>query len=279
VITNIQFDHQKWLGQSRAEIAAEKAGIVKPGVPVLTAADAPEALAVIERVARERGATLIRVGMGDWPPPGVPEPIRLPLHGAHQRVNAALAVATVKALQRAIPVSAAAIRRGLEEVEWSGRMQVVERSDGRRFVLDGAHNVAGMEALRQTLEVEFPGCRPTFILGILEDKDWVAMCQEVAGLAERVIAVPVRSERSADPAQLVEACGRARAGLRAETCPGLREAFRVTESDPLVVVAGSLYLVGEAIARLRLAPQSGRSEFGLNEWSGSGDGVSDGKRF
>ena len=150
VITNIALDHQQWLGDTLGKIAAEKAGIIKPGVPVITAADEAEALAVIERAAREKNAPLIKVeqasrlfGAGETP--------ALPLLGSHQQLNAALALATVEALQDKISVSDAAIHNGLATVDWPGRLQLVTRPSGQKILLDGAHNVAGAKVLREAL--------------------------------------------------------------------------------------------------------------------------------
>src|SRR5206468_7619334 len=153
VITNVQFDHEQWLGNTRAEIAAEKAGIIKPGVPVITATDAPEALVVVEQTAREKNAPLTRVGQASRLSLAA-ETAALPLLGEHQKLNAALAIATVRALQNRIPVSNDAIRIGLETLQWPGRLQLVRTKTGQTILLDGAHNVAGTEALRDALRSE-----------------------------------------------------------------------------------------------------------------------------
>ncbi len=164
VITNIQFDHQEWLGDTLEKIAAEKAGIIKTGVPVITSVEEPEAMAVIEKAAREKNAPLVNFKSWEgWraavpnqnqsgSPTRRPSPIaKLPLPGEHQKLNAALALATVETLQGAIPVSDPAVRTGLETVSWPGRLQRVALPNGRRFLLDGAHNVAGAKALREAM--------------------------------------------------------------------------------------------------------------------------------
>src|SRR6185369_4925999 len=161
-ITNIGFDHEQWLGETLAQIAAEKAGIIKPAVPVVTTAEGPEALEVIERTAREQNAPFSSVGQASRLSPSsktLPSEFKfergaapvLPLLGQHQRRNAALAVATVEALQGKILVSNDAIRVGLETVRWPGRLQLVKTGAGQTILLDGAHNVAGAEALRGAL--------------------------------------------------------------------------------------------------------------------------------
>ncbi|PYJ98095.1 MAG: bifunctional folylpolyglutamate synthase/dihydrofolate synthase, partial [Verrucomicrobia bacterium] len=136
VITNIQFDHQEWLGDTLAKIAYEKAGIIKPGVPVVTATDAPEALEVIVKTAREKNARLTKVGQASSLSLAT-RTAALPLPGEHQRLNAALAIATVEVARDKIPVSDDAIRIGLETVEWPGRLQLVKMKSGQTFLLDG----------------------------------------------------------------------------------------------------------------------------------------------
>ncbi len=269
LITNIQFDHQKWLGSTRTEIAAEKAGIIKPGVPVLTTTDDPDALAVIERTAREKQAPLTVLGpervKREWP---ADRP--LALLGEHQKVNAALALAAVEVLATQIPVSAAAGRQGLGSVRWPGRLQKVELPGGRVALLDGAHNPAGAETLRAALAQYYPGERPALILGILQDKDWAAMCETLAPLASRLLLVPVKSERSAPPEALQATCQKAAPGVPLTVCHSLGEALAGSENDPFRLVAGSLYLVGEALELLHVSPANGREERGLNEWGPGG---------
>lgn len=266
VITNIGFDHQQWLGSTLAAIAAEKAGIIKPGVPVLTATDAPEALAVIERTARERGAPLTVLGPEASLPPELAA-VDLPLPGTHQLRNAALAVATVQALQNKIPVNREAIARGLSTVQWPGRLQVVTRPGGQRVVLDAAHNPAGVEALVAALQTRYPNQRLALVLGILRDKDWATMCERLAPLAGRIATVPVGSERTADAAELARACRRAAPATEVVACDSLGAALERMANEPFVVVTGSSYLVGEALEWLGLAPEGARGERALNEWA------------
>ena len=263
VITNIALDHQQWLGDTLAKIAAEKAGIIKPGVPVLAAADAPEAVAVIREVAARCGAmfTLVEDELNAGLEAGAP--ISLPLRGAHQRRNAALAVAVVQALQGKLPVSEDAIRRGLETVQWAGRLQVASVG-GREFILDGAHNLDGARALVAGLCSEF-GVRPfALVLGMLGDKDCELMCRELAPLARRIAAVRVSSRRSLEPSVLAEICSRANPAVLVTAHESVADALASLEKEPRVVIAGSLYLIGEAMERLGLDAAAG--ERGLNEW-------------
>jgi len=264
VITNIALDHQQWLGDTVEKIAAEKAGIIKPDVPVITAAEDPEALAVIEKTAGEKHAPLIKVGQasslssaGKMPAP--------PLIGDHQKLNAALALAVVEALQSKIPVSDIAIRNGLQNVNWPGRMQLIQKPGGPKILLDGAHNVAGAKVLRQALEKYFGRTRRTLVLGVLQDKDWRQICETLAPLAVRIYTVPVSSERTADARKLAAACRTVNSTAEIAACDSLREALGRIASDDFVVVTGSLYLVGEALESFGLSPATS-DERALNEW-------------
>jgi dihydrofolate synthase / folylpolyglutamate synthase len=266
VITNIAFDHQQWLGDTLEKIAAEKAGIIKPGVPVVTATDDPSALAVIEWTAQERQAPLSKVCSVEKISAALFRgAATLPLPGDHQRINAALALATVEALQKQIPVNNPSIRAGLATVQWPGRMQLVVRPSGPKILLDGAHNVAGAEVLRRTLAQQFGGGQFTLVLGVLRDKDWRHICETLAPPAGRILTVPVASERTADARELAAACRVVNASAGVEACDSLAGALKQVTGDELVVVTGSLYLVGEALELLGLTLATG-VERGLNEW-------------
>jgi len=263
VITNIALDHQQWLGDTVEKIAAEKAGIIKPGIPVLTATAEPGALAVIENVAWLNHAPLTRVNLSPSTPAGLLE--ILPLAGDHQKLNAALALATVAVLQDQIPVSEPALRAGLAAVSWPGRLQTIRQPDGRLILLDGAHNLAGAEVLIRALAKYFPAGKRTLVLGILQDKDREEICRLLAPLAEKIITVPVASSRTADPAELAGVCRSAHPSAQVLCADSLRAGLAQTSGDPLVVLTGSLYLVGEALELLGVSP-AGQAERGLNEW-------------
>ncbi len=261
VITNVQFDHEQWLGDTLEKIAAEKAGIIKPGVPVVTAATG-EGLAVIRATAARLGAPLHRVG--DQPSTlgysGVPN-----LRGAHQCVNAALAIKTVEVVRGALPLNDNAITRGLGAVPWPGRFQVLSRGE-QTLVLDGAHNPDGARALAETLRQEFPHEQPTLVLGMLEDKNWETVCRTLAPLFSRIIIVPVNSRRTGRPEALVAACRDAVSPLvPVEIAPSVAEALAVARRDEIVVVTGSLYLIGEVMELLGLSHAA--HERALNEWT------------
>ena len=265
VITNIQYDHQKWLGETLASIAAEKAGIIKPGVPVLTATDQPEALDVISRQAFNQSAVLSRVQPGDHAV--LLNSIALPLLGAHQRTNAALAIATVRALSSQMPVSDEAVRTGLSLINWPGRLQLINHPSGQKILLDGAHNIAGAYTLADALSQYFPHTKPTLVLGILQDKDWEAICHMLAPLCSRILLAPVPSERTTNPSELATACQRANPAIPVNSYASLGAALSETASAPFVLITGSLYLVGEALELLQQSSPKQQNERGLNEWS------------
>jgi dihydrofolate synthase/folylpolyglutamate synthase len=278
VITNIHYDHQHWLGVTLDKIAAEKAGIIKPGIPVITATDLPEALAVITAKARQQAAPLTLVPK-TAAQTGLAATIALPLLGEHQRWNAATAIATVQVLQPLIPVSEAIVRTGLTQVYWPGRLQLVQPPGarslaqaastlpaGQEFLLDGAHNLAGVEALDHALQTLFPGRKPAIILGILRDKDWDLMCRRLAPRAARLLLVNVSSQRSAAAEELRLACAAAHPAAEISCHHCLAEALQQAASYPFVVVTGSLYLVGEAMELLGLSPILPNGERRLNEW-------------
>jgi dihydrofolate synthase/folylpolyglutamate synthase len=287
VITNIALDHQAWLGDSLAEIAAEKAGIIKPGVPVVTTERGAEALSVVERVAKQNNAPFTRV---ESDPPSTLHPTSS-LSGSHQRVNATLAIATVEALRTIIPVSDEQIAAGLTQVKWPGRLQLITRPSGQRVLLDGAHNIAGVETLCAALqgwssipqgvglsgntlkrELQRAGSEAsvlTLMLGMLGDKDWRPMCEKLAPLARRILLVPVDSARSAKPEELAVVCRAANPQGEVLCMKNLPQALENAGEDKFVVIAGSLYLIGAALVLLDPEFSASGDDRGLNEWGGA----------
>jgi dihydrofolate synthase/folylpolyglutamate synthase len=265
VITNIGIEHSEWLGDTIEKIATEKAGIIKPGVPVVTSAAPGHGLETIETIARARHSPFTAVNAGQTHLPPL-DAIDLPLHGPHQRLNAALAVAAVRTLADKFPVNDSALRAGLATIDWPGRMQRLQTSSGQTFLLDGAHNPDGAEALRIALQEEFPDAQPAMIFGVFRDKDSTSMCHSLAPLAGRIFLTPVHSERTEDPWRLVAACRESNPRAPIEVCQSLADALRKVADAPFVVIAGSLYLVGEAMESLHVTRALGNDEKGLNEW-------------
>jgi dihydrofolate synthase/folylpolyglutamate synthase len=240
VITNVAFDHMQYLGETLPQIAAEKAGIIKPGVPVVTAARDEQALRVIRQECATRGCRLIEVMEPlDW---------ETPLAGEHQRWNCATAVAAIRA--SGLPASDDQIRAGLRQTKWPGRFQVIGN-----VVLDGAHNAAGLAALLDALHKQFPGRPLTFIFGVLRDKNYDQMCAMLVPPANRVFCVPVNSERTSDPGHIAELCRGIRRRADIRVFPNLPAAYAAAQQSPgdLIVITGSLFLVGEALSRLGLS--------------------------
>ena len=234
VITPIGLDHMQWLGGTLAAIAEEKAGIIKPGIPVVTAPQEPEALAVIERVAAEKNAPLTVV---DFPWTG-----HVTLAGAHQRWNASLALAAMGAARLAAPPEA------LASVEWPGRFQRFGW-DGRT-VLDGAHNPHGARALVEVWREIFGDEKAVIVFGAVAAKNHAEIIALLSAIALRFVFVTVDSPRAVPAEELARS---APPTAETEIIPSLTNALpgipRGPEHPP-VLICGSLYLVGQALALL-----------------------------
>jgi dihydrofolate synthase/folylpolyglutamate synthase len=241
-ITRIALDHTDRLGPTLVDIAREKAGIAKPGLDILLGDMVPAVRAAIDEVARANGATTSTTE-------GAFVPRRIGLAGDHQRDNARIAAA----LGARIGAAPRAVEDGIASVRWPGRLERIER-DGRAYLLDAAHNPDGAEALARHLRsLGLPPERVALVFGTLADKDWPSMLDALAPLAStRIYVAPAGASRSAiDPAAM-----KARhAGEIAMLDPisagsglGAGEAWGAGAS--LVVIAGSIVLVGQARARL-----------------------------
>jgi dihydrofolate synthase/folylpolyglutamate synthase len=233
VLTSIDLDHQRILGNSLAEIAQEKAGIVKQGVPVVSAPQPAEVRKVFESVA-ERLDT--QVHYAEFPSP----PFGLALAGSRQQLNAAVAIDALS--QANLAISPQAITTGLATVFWPGRFQHVEPN----LILDGAHNPAASWQLVQTWKECHRGTTPTVIFGGLKDKNLSQMLEALSQIAARFFLVPVQNDRSASPSDLkipdhLPATVYSNVKIAIDQARALR--------DP-ILVTGSLYLVGEALAWL-----------------------------
>lgn len=256
-LTAMGMDHAAILGPTLRDIAAAKAGIIKPGGTVVSRGGCPEADAVFRRVCRERGASLRELDLSrltvrkldlggaafDFAPWAN---LTLPLAGTYQPENAALALTALEALrEKGWRVPEEAVRRGLAAVRWPGRFEVLRRSPV--FLLDGAHNAHGMRAAAESLRTLFPERRLTFLLGILADKDAGEMVDLLSPLAERVFALRPDSPRAMDPAALCALL--AERGVEARPCPSVEEgigaALAAAGPEGVICALGSLYLCGE----------------------------------
>jgi dihydrofolate synthase/folylpolyglutamate synthase len=265
VITNVQLDHQQWLGNGLAQIAAEKSGIVKPSVPVITATAPGAALDVIRATASRQNAPLFILDESSSFDRGILT--ELPLLGSHQLINAALALTVVSVLNPVIPVPPDVLRRGVRTVRWPGRLQLIQRKDSN-ILLDGAHNPDGAKTLAAAVSENFRDRSITLILGLFRDKAWQEMCDSLVPLTRRLLLVPVSNERTAEAQVVQQYCQSRRPELEIKQCANLSEAIQCSAHDPFVVITGSLHLVGEAMELLHISP-SARSERALNEWNAS----------
>lgn len=244
VITPIDLDHQKWLGNTIEQIASEKAGIIKPKTPVVSS---PQHLAA-EEVLRTRAAEC------DAPIEFVTESYnRTPvgLRGVHQKQNAAVAIAAVQAAN--IGLTDPAVARGLMSVEWPARFQKWDD----QIIIDGAHNPAAANVLAATWREIFGEQTATLILGVLADKDATGICQALAPIAEQIILPPIRSERGMPPEQLAKICRSIAPQLPHSITPSIEEAISRARANPSpILLTGSLHFAGDALAFLQGRPNA-----------------------
>jgi dihydrofolate synthase / folylpolyglutamate synthase len=242
VITPIDFDHEKWLGRSLGEIATEKAGIIKRKVPVVSAAQRPEAEEAIRKRAAECEAPIKYVtGSYDKTP--------IVLAGSHQKQNAALAIAALRAAK--IDIGESAIMRGLASVEWPARFQ---RWD-ERTIIDGAHNPAAARILAESWRENFGDRRATLILAILADKDLRGIGEALAPISDYVLLPRIRSARAAAPEELAKILADAAPLLPYSITPSIAHALDQARERPHpILITGSLHFAGEALAYLRGQP-------------------------
>lgn len=236
VITPIGLDHTQWLGETLEEIAREKAGIFVEGKPAISAIQDPAVERVLEREANERRSPfeVIREPMLGYP---------IALTGEHQKWNAALAVAAI--YQAKIPLDSETLRYGLSRVQWPGRFETIRPG----IILDGAHNDQSAGVLAATWKEAYPGVKPTLLFSAVAGKEISKILAHLAPLAARIHICPVDTPRALSPRELA-------AFLPEDSPPHFEfptfaEAFEAAKShgDP-ILVAGSLFLVGEARALL-----------------------------
>ena len=248
VLTPIDLDHQEWLGTSLAQIASEKAGIIKPGVPVVSAPQHEEVAEVLLKTAAEKNTEV----------QFITEPVEnfpAGLAGSHQKLNAALALAALRAAKIGVPDEA--IRNGLGNVSWPGRFQIIREN----CVLDGAHNEAAAKRLALTWREVFGDERAAIILGVLKDKDMAAICHALLPIAAGFLVVPVRSHRSSHPDEVVQILSALNPAVHCKTAPDLAHALEFAKKiRHKILISGSLFLVGEALALLD--PKSALPEIG-----------------
>ena len=260
VITNIALDHEKYLGNTLSAIAGEKAGIIKPGRPVVVGCMAPEAEAVIRSKAAEMQSDFTRAmvvaplekSAGDAMEPGLQrfccagEAIELKLNGLMQQRNAQLVIAVLKKLD----LWNAESKRGLSLARWPARIELLQNG---RFLLDGGHNPDGLTSLAETLRKLYPGKKFDFVFGAFADKDYAGGLAIVAPLMRSLAAVSFAEEARLS-AKAEDVC-RTAGEFGVEVCTGVDDLAaylkqKAAEPDPEgvpTVIAGSLYLAGEVL--------------------------------
>jgi len=277
IITDIALDHQRFLGDTITQIAREKAGIIRPGGIVVTLPQHPEANDVLAATVAERGAHAVSavayvppVSPGAKEIPGIAPnavrtayPLRVmneeivvdsPLVGRHQLRNVALAIAAAEVLNKSgFSVTAHDIERGIRETHWPGRFQRISPdADSPEMILDVAHNPAGAWALRAALS-EYAADRPlVLVFGVMRDKAIREITEILFPLAEHVIATHANNPRSASIEEI--RAGAARTGTEVHTAPtvpgALEMARHYARNNFLIVVTGSIYVVGEALSAI-----------------------------
>jgi len=297
IITDIALDHQKYLGGTVAEIAREKAGIIRPGGIVVTLPQLPEANDVIGNAILNAGARVVNAvpyvppvspSSGQWPVAsgqrqrypldvcGETIMVESPLVGRHQLRNLALAIAAAAELHNqdldnhgTVRITAATIAQGIRQTRWPARFQVVPATgDSPEYVLDVAHNPAGAWALRSTLSAAYGnrgtgdptnndagnGREITLVFGVMRDKAMREIAEILFPIAQHVILTHANNPRSASPDEIRQAAARVAAGMdvaEAENvASALKQARKIAGPSGLVVVTGSIYVVGEAMQEL-----------------------------
>lgn len=260
VITSLSLDHMNLLGNTLEQIAFEKAGIIKPKIPVVSSPQRPEALAVIEKTAQERNAPLVVVGkevtfdlltssidgqeFSVTAQNGAIHSYKIPLLGAHQASNAATAITTLKvAEQDGLSITHEAIASGLTKVKWPGRLEILSRDP--LLVVDGAHNADSAQKLAQSLHDIFGDQTWTLIIGISADKDIPAILDALFPIASRIIVTRAHNVRAADLESLAEKV--AQHNLQPSITATVHDAIDLALNDHnAIIVTGSLFTVADA---------------------------------
>jgi dihydrofolate synthase/folylpolyglutamate synthase len=262
IITNIGREHTKQLGDVIAQIANEKAGIVKRGVPTVTAVSQPEAFEAIRAVCAQKKSQLVRIQdtssctMLDSSIHGSRfnfssnsigyEGLELNLAGQHQLLNAATALAAIQKLQQlGWRIGETALRAGLKNVDWRGRLEIF--GEQPLILLDVAHNPPGMNVLIQALQQLFPETQIIFVFGVLEDKDHHSMIAQISKKARFIILTKPDYSRAAEPESLKDSV--ARAAIPFEIVPQVKPAYhsalKKARADDIICITGSHFTVGE----------------------------------
>ena len=259
-ITPVSIDHTEYLGHTVRQIANEKAGIIKPGIPVVLGRQEPSALEAIEKAAQAAGSPVRVLGRDFDFEPETPKRtfryrgartrvfgLEVGLKGPHQVQNAAVAFACLEWIEdRGFAITQENARAGLRNVRWPGRLE--ELPGEPLVVLDGAHNVGGVEVLVKALRAEYPGRGIHLVMGAMGDKDYRGMLKVLLPAVSSAKLVPVPGERSWNPAAGLDAARAAnpRCEVVESLSAGIAQAKALCGGNDLVLISGSLHLVGEA---------------------------------
>jgi dihydrofolate synthase/folylpolyglutamate synthase len=262
VITNISFDHQSFLGNTLKEIAREKAGIIKRGIDLVTAASQRPVIEVVRKTCTDKGAPFWRLGKDiHYRATGNTisyygfrrrlKALELGLAGSYQHKNAALALSVIELLEgRGFKVSEEHIREGLKRAHWPGRLQIASRNPV--MILDGAHNPGAIRCLSEAIRRGFQYKRLMLVLGVMEDKDVRGILRRIVPMADYVFFTRPEYYRAAAPETLMrEASPLGKPGEIQPTLAGaIRKAQTMAKREDLILITGSLFTVGEAMAFL-----------------------------
>ena len=267
VITSLSLDHTNILGATVSQIAHEKGGIIKPGAPVVSAPQPPEAMAVLREICKDRRSPLVEVGT-DWrwtPGPfdlegqsltvecsgetqtNLTGTYRIPLLGRHQLENCTTALAALQVLsERGFDLPRQAVEKGLAQVEWPGRMEILSKEP--LVIVDGAHNPHSSGVLRSALEEWFPGRKWILVFGAFVDKDIEGMLRTLLPIAEYTIVTRSQHPRAIAPVRLADLAAVTGKGaeVAVSVARAVTRALTLVDDDKGILVTGSISLVGEA---------------------------------
>ena len=256
LISTISKDHEAYLGSDLLSIAREKGGIIKKGIPVVCGALPTEVAALLKNIADDHHApsyflgrdftfSLKNTDLFDYT--GMKwclNSVDVALRGRHQKRNAALALGALEVATQNFPVNEAALREGLKAVRWPGRFEIIQ--DQPTVILDGAHNGEGVKALVEEIENFRQRRKVKLLFAAMEDKDWQFMLESLSEVADEVVLTRVNMERCADPHRLAsELNGKVPSLAIEDSRSAVEYVLARAESNDIILVAGSLYLLGE----------------------------------
>jgi dihydrofolate synthase/folylpolyglutamate synthase len=268
VITSISYDHTYLLGETLAEIAGEKAGILKPGIPLVLSPQVEEARRSILHIAAERSAPVVEVdrdylfrpldksrtgqqlevwSAGSNGKESSPVELTIPLLGDHQLVNAATAYAALMvARENGIEVSIPGIKEGFRSVQWPGRFEILQQDPA--MIIDSAHNQDSAQKLHNVLQDYFPGQKVVLVFGASEDKDLSGMLSELKPAVHLIVATKSTHPRAADPEDLAALAEKL--NIKAVTCSSVEDAMteaeRLADGSRIILVTGSIFVAAAA---------------------------------